>query len=182
MNIYKIEFDFNYLNIDPLKEKEFNVLIGYMTGSRFGQLMSYSCPCSITFDKDDHKHKYPTITEMESFKRKVTNCICFNLNKNYMNRGYFNKLFIYYDGGKKVSSYGIVFYNTETGKTIHRYLIYGDVNDLFRVLNECFNYFHQKKLYDFYEKRYNSIKNRNSLTFKDCPRESELKQILEELI
>ena len=79
------------------------------------------------------------------------------------------------------SSYGIVFYNTETGETIHRYLIFGDVNDLFRVLNECFNSFHQKKLYDFYEKRYNSVKNINGLTFKDCPRESELKQILEEL-
>lgn len=177
---YKLEFDFYYLLCSNFKEKTFNLIISYLSGSRFINKMKYHCPANISFSQDDHKHQYPIITEFDTYKRKHINCIEFDLIFDNDNQGYYDKLFLYWSDGK-MPSYGYILYNTETKERIHKYLIFGDINDVFYSLNCTFNNLHQKKLYNFYNRKYDSSHNKNGYTMKNYPYEDELNEILLEM-
>ena len=177
---YNLEFDFYYLPTSSFKEKSFNLTVSHLVKGRFGSKLKYKCPANISFESDDKKHKYPKITEFEAFKRKYTNCIVFDLVFDEDNRGYYNKLFLYFSDGKQ-PSYGYLLYNTETNERLHKYLIFGDINDVFYALNGTFNTLHNKKLYDFYNRKYNSAQNLNGYTKMDYPTEAELEEILKEM-
>ena len=177
---YNLEFDFYYLPINNFKEKAFNLTVSHLQKSRFGNKMKYKCPANISFEDGDKKHQYPKVTEFDSFKRKYTNCIVFDLVFDKDNQGYYDKLFLYFNDGKQ-PSYGYVLYNTETKQRLHRFLIFGDINDVFYALNNTFNTLHAKKMYDFYNFKSNCSKKRFGYTIKDYPTEKELDKILKEM-
>ena len=175
---YKFEFGFYYLNADPIKDKHYRILLNSLQNGRYSQLMSFYKPARIDFDSKDKKHQFPTITEMDEFKRKKTNCLIFNLLLSYANDGQYDKLFLYYSDGFKTPYYGYILYNSETNKYSHKYLICGDINDLHRALNNSFVFMRNKKIYDLFKKKYECIQGKNGLTILDCPTEKDFEKIL----
>ena len=132
---YKLSFNMPYINCDNYKEKELINFIGIINGSRTGLLLNGYKYANIRFDDEDKKHEYPIITELDSFSRSKTNCIIFNSNE-----GRYNKLFIYQSLNKDNPYYGILAYNTDTGKNVHIYNIEYDHSKLiiyiFRLLSK----------------------------------------------
>lgn len=177
---YKLKFTFNYLTVSNFKEHDFFILINHLTTGRFATKIKYLNPANISFENSDYKHEFPIVKTLDSFKRKITNCIEFELLNDHHNRGCYDRLFLYYTDCK-TPSYGYVLYNTQTGRMGHKFLIYGDINDLFRCLNDSFHRMHADKLFDFYSRKYYSSKGQFGYNADTYPTEKELQPILDEM-
>lgn len=125
-----------YINCDNYKEKELMHFIGIISGSRTGLLLNGYSFGNIIFNEEDKKHEFPIIMELDSFSRSKTNCLIYNIK----NDNKYNKLFIYQTLNKDNPYYGILVYNTETGKSVHIYNIEYDYTKLiiymFRLLSK----------------------------------------------
>lgn len=176
---YKLKFTTCYSNPTNFKEKDFYITVNHLTNGRYATKIKYSCPANIKFELGDKKNEYPIVTELEAFKRKVTNCIVFDLLEDYDNKGYYDKLFVYYCDGK-MPSYGYVMYNTNTDEISNKSCIFGDINDLFKCLNDSFNHMNIRDIYNFYERKFYSVKERFGYTKDDIPKIAELNKVLKE--
>lgn len=181
MESYNIKFNMPYIEADTLKQKHYSILLSLIGNSRLQEFMKFDGPGLITFAEDDTKHWNPIVTRMEKYNRLKTNCLIYTLPENPNNMGYYDKLFIYWTAGSKISYYGYVMYNTNTGKNEHIYFIDDNYNDLTRCLNQSFNALFNKELFAYYAKKYDAVKGRRGLTLQDCPSIKDYENVCNEM-
>ena len=178
--MYNIEFSMPYIETDTIKQKHYYILLQLINNSRLSEFMKFEGPGLIVFDEDDKKHWHPHVSLMDKYNRLKTNCLVFSLSENPNNMGYYDKLFLYYSTGSKISYYGYVMYDSKTNKSNHIYFIEDNYNDLTRCLNQSFIRMFDNTLYDYYAKKYDSVKSRRGLTIEDCPSIKEYEDMIEE--
>lgn len=169
MKEYNLEFNMFYLNADNFKEKNARILVATIANARLNDFMKFSCFAHIDFDESDKKHQFPHVTEFEKYNRTKTNCIVYDLTDNANNQRYYDKCFIYRTNSPHFSTYGFVFYNSETGKCNHIYNIEEEYDVICVKLMQSFLTMFNKPLFDFYAKKYDCTKGRNGLTVQDTP-------------
>lgn len=139
MKKYNLEFLHWKLNVSQLKEKDINKVIWILGQSRHVKDISFSCYGECTFADDDiETHWHPIVEELQSFNRKHSNMAIFDVHVQKGNDR-FDKLFLYYSNNTRISNWGYVLYNTETGETKHKYCIYDSFNDLILHINKELN-------------------------------------------
>lgn len=138
MEKYNIKFDFWNINVDPIKEKEANKIIWILSQSRHVKDISFINYGEISFDVDDDKHWNPIVEEQNSFNRRKSSCMIFDI---HLTKGtnYYDKLFLYHSNNKRTGNWGYVLYNSETNKSKHVYFIYDDLDDLITHINKALN-------------------------------------------
>lgn len=162
MNSYSFEFWIWHFNCDNFNQKHSSILLSMINNGRLSRYMTFSSYGTITFAPEDTRHKYPTITELENFSRNKTNCLIFNLTENEKNQNVYNKLFIYHSNGLQHDFYGYVFYNTETGKMIHKYFVSHEYDELCIAITKSLNILGKMPLYNFYSTCFDSAKGNKS--------------------
>lgn len=180
MEVFNIKFNMPYIEADVFKQKHYGILLATIGNSRLSEYMHFDGPGLITFNEDDRQHNNPIVTLMDKYNRLKTNCLVYSLPENTSNMGYYDKLFIYYSAGSKISYYGYVLFNTKTNKNEHIYFIDDDYNDLTRCLNQSFNRMYDETLYAYYGKKYDAVKGRRGLTMQDCPSIKDYEEMMAE--
>lgn len=118
MNEYKdITLDWRFFNWDKFKERNCQILINMIHGTRLGASVRFNKYCICEFDENDSQLKWPHIIETEKFNRLKTNCLEFNMEPTECCP--YNKVFIYHTicstrGIKPTGFFGYILYNTET--------------------------------------------------------------------
>ena len=157
-NLDKLEFQVCYLDVSPFQERQAEILVSSMLGSRLGRQMRFLSYGTIDFDVTDHKHQYPKVTYIDSFKRGKTQAIVFDLLYNAQNNGMYDKLVIYNTTNAQNPYYGYVFYNSKEGKSSHRFLLDFATDELIKSLHRDFNLMLKSMIIDWYLKKSNAIK------------------------
>lgn len=165
MNKYNFKFWRWYFRCDNFNVKQSSIILCAISQGRLNDFMKFSSYGNITFNDGD-KHNELFVEELESFSRNKTNCLIFNLPYNEKNDGRFNKLFLYQSNGTQHSFYGYLFYNTETKEILHKYCVDHEYDELCIALTKSFNTFSLSKLFNFYRKRYDAVKNNTSFGTK----------------
>lgn len=140
MTDYKLDLNFAYETCMNFKEKEINVLKNIISFARLGREMTYRCGATITFDETDKTHLHPNVHELEKYARSKTNGIVYNVLKSNKNPGIYDRCLIYHTEPHQVGSWGFVMFNSETGKSIHMYMVGDDYSDLIQKLSRVINY------------------------------------------
>ena len=153
-----LELQLWYVPLLTFKEKQYDILKNSIGAGRLTQFVKYRCPCNIAFDEADHKHRYPLITEYETFKRASINGMIFDLTYNTKNNGQYDKLIVYYSGNNKDKSLGYVLFNTQTKKSTHRFLIDDLPDAIPQMLHRDFNLMLNSVIYNHYIAKSKSIK------------------------
>lgn len=159
MNEYKFKFSRWNFNTDTFKQRHIETLKTAIIGSRLSCDLDFNSYGIINYEDDDKEHKYPNVSEVEVFNRKV-NCMIFNMKETYKNQNRFNKLFIYHSPGK-IGNYGFVMLNTETNETLHKYFISYTFEDLLQTINKSLINIKDEAIYKLCYDKENNIKNRN---------------------
>ena len=164
MNETKYNFEFWRWNFpcDNFKKKQAQLIINMIGGSRLCGDMSFESYGHIEFAPEDKSNRYPEISYLEDFNRLKTNCLIYNLKNTAKNQGKYDKCFIYHTAGINEGNYGYVFYNTETGKMMHKYFIDHEFDTLCIKLNESFNILFREPIYNFFSNKFDSIKGRSN--------------------
>lgn len=148
--IYQVPTELYYLNIEKLKERDLNILKNSIADSNFGtDYLKFSSFANISFDEADTKHKTAIITEYEIYNRLKVNCLIFDIVPNIFTDNIYNKLFVFMTTGEK-GYFGYFMYNTETGKTIHKYLLDPLPDYLIQSLHRDFHVIYNYDMYDYY--------------------------------
>lgn len=150
--LYELECSLYYLDIDNFKEKQVGILLRTLLGGRLYDYMRFDKYAHIEFLLEDKKHRYPIVTELDSFNKLKTNCIEFNLTYNTKNNGQFDKLFLYNTiyKAEKGGCFGFFLYNTKTKKCLHKFLIDYPIDNLCYYLNREFNFMYDKCIFEWY--------------------------------
>lgn len=175
---YKLEFILCYLSTDNFKEKSARNLMNVIGGSRMMNFMTFDSFGHIDFAEDDNTHSHPLVSKLDKFSRSKTNCLIYDLKENIYNRAEYDKCFIYRSNGYREPSLGFVFLNTETNKCKHIFNIDEIPDALCIKFSEVFNAMLKSPIYNFYVKKYDSIKERNGLTKDDVPSVYEYKRVV----
>ena len=164
MNETKYNFEFWRWNFpcDNFKKRQALIIINTIGGSRLCMDMAFESYGHIAFSPEDTCNRYPEITYLEDFNRVKANCLIYNLKNTAKNQGKYDKCFIYHSAGTNGGNYGYVFYNTETGKMVHKYFIEHEYDALCVKLNESFNIMFKEPIYSFYSNKYDSIKGKTT--------------------
>lgn len=164
MNETKYNFEFWRWSFpcDNFKKKQAQLIINTIGGSRLCMDMSFESYGHIEFEPEDKHNRYPEISYLEDFNRLKTNCLIYNLKNTSKNQGVYDKCFIYHSAGSNEGNYGYVFYNTETGKMLHKYFVEHEYDALCVTLNKTFNTLFKEPVYKFYSNKYDSIKGKNN--------------------
>lgn len=101
-----------YTECVNFKEKEAMHIASIVNGARISDYLGFIGYANITFDEEDYKHWNPKFNVLESFTRNKSNALMYVLRKCE-----YDRLFIYKTNTKESGFYGIVLYNTETGKS-----------------------------------------------------------------
>jgi len=157
---YKVNLMYDFVQFSSWKEKPYLIMVNNLTNGQYAQMFKYRCPGLIDFC--EYSKDEIVITELTEFKRKKVNAIIFDMKESWKNPGYFDTMIVYMDETGKSTSYGFIFYNTETNNNTQKYFIYGDVNDLFRSLNDSLNCLQYKDLFDFFEAKIQALKNKEN--------------------
>lgn len=149
MTTYNLTFDVPHVTCENFKEKHVYMLNRNIEEGRLGMLMKFSSNANISFAENDNQHLHPIITEQDKFNRVRTNCLIYDLTNNEYNPGYYDKLFVYHSLTKKNGWFGYIFYNTITGKQLHKY--YVDLTDcgLITTLHKSFRLMLEQQTVDF---------------------------------
>lgn len=138
MNSYEIELNVPYVYFNNFKQKQTYNIQQVIGGSRLNFYMKFTGFGLITETKVGPAFKNIKIEKQEKFNRIRTNCMIFDLIENDVNKGYYDKCFIYSDNSGKSGFYGYILYNTTTGRTDHVYNINKESIDICKRLKKSF--------------------------------------------
>ena len=103
--------------------------------SRIGKYIRFKCYGNASFNEEDTKHEIVTIKELDSFGRKNSNVVVFEvIDENY--KSVYTELFLYHNITQSQSSYGLISYNNKTGNVSHKIQIGYDIYDLMIAFNK----------------------------------------------
>ena len=137
-----LKLDYLYQTFSPFKESEVSNIINLINPSRIGKYIRFKCYGNASFNEEDTKHEIVTIKELDSFGRKNSNVVVFEvIDENY--KSVYTELFLYHNITQSQSSYGLISYNSKTGKTTHKIQIDYDSYDLMIALNKAMLYMQQ---------------------------------------
>ena len=136
MNVFEdLKLDYLYQVFSPFKESEVSNLISLIEPSRVGACIRFKCYGNASFKEDDKKNENVTIKELSNFERKNSNVVVFEVvDENCKN--VFTELFLYHSISTSQSSYGMIRYNSKTGKVSHKIQIDCNSYDLMIELNK----------------------------------------------
>ena len=177
---YSFELPNWHIMPSNFKEKVANIIVNTISGSpRFSKFMNFNSFAQMTF-KDPDVEKYPIITTQDQFNRLKTNCLVFDLNENTINKGFYDKCFIYcHVNGKEMTNFRIIYYNTKNNKIRHDNYISPEYDEITRHLMQEFFYWKDKEIYDYYSLKHDCIHGLNGHTMDECPTEVQLIQLKE---
>lgn len=143
-NIIKDVFvQFPYLNYINLKEKQCNQLVHIIRGSRLRNDIQFCGFYNMTMNDAKKTHKpeqYATFKYIgDSYARKSTNAIGFDIISENRNSTTFNKLFIIQHQVNKTIYYNYILIDTKNNKSISHYYKDNDFTTLLNDINVCFN-------------------------------------------
>ena len=134
-----LKLDYLYQTFSPFKESEVSNIISLISPSRVGRCIRFKCYGNASFNEDDLKHETVTIKELDNFERNNSNVVVFEvIDENC--KSVYTELFLYYNTATSQSSYGLISYNSKTGKITHKIQIDYDSYDLMIALNRAIFY------------------------------------------
>ena len=137
-----LKLDYLYQTFSPFKESEVSNIINLISPSRVGRCIRFKCYGNASFNEDDSKHETVTIKELDNFERNNSNVVVFEvIDENC--KSVYTELFLYQNTATSQSSYGLISYNSKTGKTTHKIQIDYDSYDLMIALNKAMLYMQQ---------------------------------------
>ena len=137
-----LKLDYLYQTFSPFKESEVSNIINLISPSRVGRCIRFKCYGNASFNEDDLKHETVTIKELDNFERNNSNVVVFEvIDENC--KFVYTELFLYHNTSTSQSSYGLISYNSKTGKTTHKIQIDYDSYDLMIALNKAMLYMQQ---------------------------------------
>jgi len=125
-NTFELKFEMPYIECGNFKEKEILTILNIVNGSRVGQKIGFSGYFNVSFNEEDKQHWKPIFTYLDNFSRSKTNAFCFNIS----DFDKYDKIFVYYNGIRDSLYYGLLFYNSNTGKSVHLYNLDYDYTNL----------------------------------------------------
>ena len=137
-----LKLDYLYQTFSPFKESEVSNIINLISPSRVGRCIRFKCYGNASFNEDDLKHETVTIKELDNFERKNSNVVVFEVIDEEC-KSVYTELFLYHNTSTSQSSYGLISYNSKTGKTTHKIQIDYDSYDLMIALNKAMLYMQQ---------------------------------------
>ena len=137
-----LKLDYLYQTFSPFKESEVSNIINLISPSRVGRCIRFKCYGNASFNEDDLKHENVTIKELDNFERKNSNVVVFEVIDEDC-KSVYTELFLYHNTATLQSSYGLISYNSKTGKTTHKIQIDYDSYDLMIALSEAMFYMQQ---------------------------------------
>lgn len=138
-----LKLDYLYQTFSPFKESEVSNIINLISPSRVGRCIRFKCYGNASFNEDDLKHETVTIKELDNFERNNSNVVVFEvIDENY--KFVYTELFLYHNTSTSQSSYGLISYNSKTGKTTQKIQIDYDSYDLMIALNKVMLYMQLK--------------------------------------
>lgn len=137
-----LKLDYLYQTFSPFKESEVSNITNLISPSRVGRCIRFKCYGNASFNEDDLKHETVTIKELDNFERNNSNVVVFEvIDENC--KSVYTELFLYHNITTSQSSYGLISYNSKTGKTTHKIQIDYDSYDLMIALNKAMLYMQQ---------------------------------------
>lgn len=167
-NIYKLDLALPHIALDAFKEKNYNILVSIICNNRLGQYLKSPHPANAEFEEADNQCWHPIVTVLDKFCKSETNCVIFDLHVPH-NEGVYDKIFIYHSGDAKSGQYGFVAYNTNTEQSDHIYGMDNTYDGLSIHLTQYIEYLSKKKIFDYYNKKYDALQNKHGLSIDDVP-------------
>lgn len=126
VNMYRnIFLQFPKLNYRKLREKTCRQLIHIISHSRLGQKMKFDSYGDIHVDGTG---QYMCVTKTgDTFSRKNTMCLIYNINKENVNTKY-DKLFLFMHSVQDNEYFNYIVYNTETGESVSHFYKNPDIS------------------------------------------------------
>lgn len=168
-NNYELEFGMYYLDLTSFKQKQSHIIQGCIGGGRLNEYMRFNSYAIMSFDSNDHKHRYPKVQLIDKFNRSKCNCMMYDLSYNSKNNGMYDKCFIFQTSGKTTTYFGIYFYNSETKKCNTIFLIESLYDNLCIKLMQSLDTMLASHIYAHYSEKYDCIRERNGKKINDCP-------------
>lgn len=131
---YKLDFDVWKEMMDVWKEREANHFVNVIGICRLGVFMQFRNYGTFKFEEGDEDSKWhPIVIEQESYNRKNSNCLIFNLDIDNCD---YDRVFIYYHASKLKGHSGYYIYSSkDPSKHIHKYYMDNDMNRIILSLN-----------------------------------------------
>ena len=142
MTFENLKLDYFYQMFSPFKESEVSNIINFVTPSRVGRYIRFKCYGNASFSEEDTKHETVTIRELDNFERKNSNVVVFEVVDENC-KSVYTELFLYHNISTSQSSYGLISYNSKTGKISQKIQIDYDSYDLMIALNKAMLYMQQ---------------------------------------
>ena len=142
MTFENLKLDYFYQTFSPFKESEVSNIINFVTPSRVGRYIRFKCYGNASFSEEDIKHETVTIRELDNFERKNSNVVVFEVVDENC-KSVYTELFLYHNISTSQSSYGLISYNSKTGKISQKIQIDYDSYDLMIALNKAMLYMQQ---------------------------------------
>ena len=180
MNTYDIDLAINYCTFENFKQKSAYILNALFANGRIIDYAKFSCFGNITplNDKNNKIH----VEELDKFNRTKVNCLIYDLTYNKYNDGKYDKLFIYYSTVVRDTNwYGYVFYNTQTGKTLHKYCIEYADDKLYQYIYKSILFLSEDKLWNHYSEKFDALRAHDKKGIKTIKDWREMHQYYEEL-
>ena len=134
-----LKLGYFYQTFSPFKESEVSNIVSLINPTRAGRCIKFKCYGNASFDDEDTKHETMTIKELDSFERKNSNVIVFEVVDEDC-KSVYTELFLYHNMAMSQSSYGLVSYNSQTGNISHKIQIDYDSYDLMIALSKAVLY------------------------------------------
>ena len=176
---YELDLAINYQTFDNFKQKAALILQGLFAGGHMIDFARFSGYATIT-SLNERRNRI-SIEEQDRFNRAKTNCLIYDLTDNKFNPKKYDKLFIYYSITSRDNAwYGYVLYNTENGNTFNKYCLDHSDDKLYQYIYNNIVNLSKDKLYEYFSKRYDALKNKDMKNIKTIKDYNEMKQYYED--
>ena len=135
MNYTDLKLDYLYQVFSPFKESEISNIVRLIQPSRVGRCIRFKCYGNASFNEGDVKHEIVTLKKLDNFGRKNSNVVVFEVIDEDC-KSVYTELFLYQNIAPSQSSYGLISYNSKTGKISQKIQIDYDSYDLMIALNK----------------------------------------------
>ena len=134
MDKYKLDFDVWKESPGNWGEREAKHLANVISQCRLGRKMKFNKFGTFSWEEEDKIKKYhPIVEEQESYSKKNSNCLIFDLT---IPNCEYDKVFVYqYKTGIKGSSGYYIYSSKDPSNHIHKYYLANDMNQLILSLN-----------------------------------------------
>ena len=178
---YEFDLAINYCTFNNFKQKAAYIVNSLFAQGRINDYMHFKSYGIIT--PLDDKNKHISIEEIDKFNRIRTNCIIYDLTYNKWNPGKYDKCFIYFSNVTRDTNwYGYVLYNSETGDLKHKYCIKYEDDKLYQYIYRSIISLADDVKWDYYNKEFDSLKNRDTQNYRTINHYKEYKQYYEDFI